>query len=154
MGRGKYRKRAETAPGRPEAVPAATVSPERLAARQRRRRKVLLTWSIIAAALVMAVLIVWSLLPKPSPYVAFAKCLTAQGAVMYGTDWCTHCQAQKRLFGDAFADVAFENCDYAAACQEHNITGYPTWIMPDGERLEGTQPLQLLADKTGCVLPG
>jgi hypothetical protein len=33
------------------------------------------------------------------------------------------------------------------------VTGYPTWILADGTRLEGEQPLGLLGEKTGCALP-
>ena len=32
----------------------------------------------------------------------FAKCLTENNATMYGTEWCSHCKAQKELFGKSF----------------------------------------------------
>ena len=34
-------------------------------------------------------------------YDDFAKCLTENGATMYGTVWCGHCNNQKDMFGDS-----------------------------------------------------
>jgi hypothetical protein len=139
---------------RSRAAPAAEqVNAERVDAQRRRRQKLVITWSIIIVSLVLVGALVYSLWPRPSPYVGFAQCLTAKGAAMYGTDWCSHCQSQKRQFGVAFKEIAYVNCDYSLACQEQNVTGYPTWILADGTRLEGEQPLGLLGEKTGCALP-
>ena len=129
-------------------------NPERLKARERRQERLIITWAIIIGALALAGVLAYALWPRGSPYVGFAQCVSDHGAVMYGTDWCAHCQAQKRLFGTAFKQVAFINCDYSQACADHNVTGYPTWIFSDQSRLEGEQPMQALADKTGCKLPG
>jgi hypothetical protein len=38
-------------------------------------------------------------------------------------------------------------------CKQAGIQHYPTWQFPDGSRVEGPQPLNVLADKTGCKLP-
>lgn len=128
------------------------VNPERRDAEQKRRQKILLTWAFIIVALIMLALLIWNALPKPSPYNAFAKCLAEAGATMYGTDWCSHCQSQKRLFGTAFKYVPYENCDYSRECEKQGVTGYPTWILINGTHLTGEQPLALLAEKTGCKL--
>jgi hypothetical protein len=138
---------------RPQASAQAHVNPERLDAGRKRRQRLLLTWSFVIVAALLVGLVAYSLVPKPSPYVGFAQCLAQKGAVMYGTDWCGHCQDQKRMFGTAFKGVVFVNCDYSRACLDNNVTGYPTWILADGTRLEGEQPLGLLAEKTGCTLP-
>ncbi len=146
MGKKKREERAE-------ARRAAHVRHERQLAAQRRRRKTIITWSFVAGAVAILALLIYGMIPKPSPYDAFALCLTEAGAAMYGTDWCSSCQAQKRLFGSAFADVEYVNCDYTRACEERGVRGYPTWIFEDGERLVGQQPLAVLAEKTGCALP-
>ena len=39
---------------------------------------------------------------KPGEYDVLANCLTEKGAVMYGTEWCSHCQNQKKSFGKSF----------------------------------------------------
>lgn len=127
-------------------------SSDRTAYQKLHRNKVLITWSTIILALLLATIIVISIIPKPSPYIKFAKCLTESNAVMYGTDWCSHCQDQKRLFGEAFKEIDFKNCDYSHICKEVGVTGYPTWILGDGTRLEGEQSLSTLAEKTGCSL--
>ncbi|MBR9693247.1 hypothetical protein GOV07_04970 [Candidatus Woesearchaeota archaeon] len=129
------------------------VNKERILAAERRKRKQLLTWSFIIIALCFVSLLIYGLMPKPSPFVDFATCLAEADAKMYGTDSCAHCQVQKRMFGTAFKYVDYENCDYSRVCQEEGITAYPTWVINE-ERLVGQQPLELLAEKTGCILPG
>ena len=32
---------------------------------------------------------------------SFAQCLTDEGAIMYGTDWCSFCKQQKALLVEA-----------------------------------------------------
>ena len=79
-----------------------------------------------------------------------AKCLTENGAKMYGTSWCGHCKDQKALFGDDFQYVDYVDCDEnKEACQSAGIPGYPTWII-DGEQHVGGQTLEKLASLTGC----
>ncbi|MEK7089329.1 MAG: hypothetical protein AAB920_00745, partial [Patescibacteria group bacterium] len=42
--------------------------------------------------------------------VALAQCLASKKVTMYGTYWCSHCQNQKALFGDAFKYVPYVEC--------------------------------------------
>lgn len=84
----------------------------------------------------------------------FAGCITAAKAVFYGADWCPHCQNQKTLFGDAIKTVKYIECDQnSEACNEQQITGYPTWIIDNTTRLIGTQSLASLGKATGCTVP-
>ncbi|TSC76828.1 MAG: VKORC1/thioredoxin domain-containing protein [Parcubacteria group bacterium Gr01-1014_31] len=81
-----------------------------------------------------------------------AACLTERGVIMYGADWCSHCQKQKGLFGDAFSAVTYVECpDEPERCVRAGITGYPTWILPGGQKLEGVQQLPALANAAGCA---
>ena len=75
------------------------INKERVLAAQRRKRKQLLTWGFIIIALCFISFLIYGLMPKPSPHADFATCLTEAGAVIYGTDWCSNCQAQKRFWG-------------------------------------------------------
>jgi hypothetical protein len=90
---------------------------------------------------------------------AFAKCLTANKATMYGSFWCSHCDDQKKLFGKSFRHVNYVECSVPGSrqmslvCQFAQIRLTPTWIFADGERREGMQTLQQLSTKTGCPLP-
>lgn len=83
---------------------------------------------------------------------SLAKCLTENGAVMYGTDWCSYCQRQKALFGNSFGDVTFINCDYNRdECVRAGVQGYPTWKINE-QNYPGVQSLEKLASLTGCEL--
>jgi len=89
----------------------------------------------------------------------FAKCLKAKGAKMYGAWWCPHCADQKEMFGFAFQYVNYVECSPEGqriindVCKQAGVKNFPTWQFPDGSRTEGTQPLAVLAQKTGCTLP-
>ena len=104
-------------------------------------------------AVVLLVILTWLALPTASgEYDTFATCLTDSGAVMYGTDWCSHCQAQKAMFGSSFENVKFVNCDFDKdACLIAGVTGYPTWVI-NGESYPGQKPLVQLASLSGCEL--
>jgi glutaredoxin len=86
-----------------------------------------------------------------------AQCLTKKGVIMYGAYWCPHCADQKKLFGDNFKLIKYQECDAKgengspAKCAAAKIEGYPTWIFPDQSRLEGQQTLQELAKKSNCL---
>jgi hypothetical protein len=89
---------------------------------------------------------------------AFAKCLTAKKATMYGSVLCSHCDDQKKLFGSSFVYVTYIECSVpfsrqvTPACQAAGIRYTPTWTFADGERREGIQTLEKLSKKTECPL--
>ncbi|MES3031721.1 MAG: thioredoxin domain-containing protein [Patescibacteria group bacterium] len=95
----------------------------------------------------------------PGKYDTFTQCLKDKGAVFYGAFWCTHCQAQKKLFGSSVKLLPYVECSTADArgqtqeCTDKKISGYPTWEFADESRLNGEIPLVKLAEKTSCVLP-
>lgn len=93
----------------------------------------------------------------PDPRTPLAQCLTQKGVKFYGAYWCPHCAAQKKAFGKAFSDVTYVECAVPGSpntqtqeCKDQDITGYPTWIFPDGSRVSGEQSLEDLAEKSGC----
>ena len=116
---------------------------------------------LIAAAAAAFAILLWASLPAlaahsgPSsaePTAEFAQCVSESGAVMFGTDWCSHCTEQKELFGEYFELVEYVNCDYnRLLCDEAGVRGYPTWII-NGESYPGTKPLETLAGLTGCEI--
>ena len=90
-----------------------------------------------------------------------ASFLKAKGAKMYGAFWCSHCEDQKEIFG-AGADLPYVECfpdgwqrgaPLASACANANITGFPTWILEDGTKLEGDKSLKELAQAAGFRAP-
>ena len=104
----------------------------------------------IVAVIALSAYFIQKGMNKQGNYDSFAKCLTEKGARMYGTEWCSHCQAQKALFGKSFQYVFFTDCDLdSAACKQVNITGYPTWII-NGTQYPGEQTLQNMGFLTDC----
>lgn len=97
--------------------------------------------------------------PGPGIYDEFATCLAREGAVFYGAFWCSHCQAQKKLFGSSAKLLPYVECSTTDGrgqtqfCIEREIESYPTWEFADGSRLNGEIPLAQLAEKTLCELP-
>jgi hypothetical protein len=89
----------------------------------------------------------------------FARCLSDKGAKMYGLFWCEHCAAQKEMFGSSFQYAPYIECgikgsrSISPVCTQANIKHFPTWEFADGSRIEGAQPLEFLAQTTGCSLP-
>ncbi len=90
-------------------------------------------------------------------YDKFAQCLTDKGAVMYGAEWCTHCKAQKAVFGDSFKFIKYVECpDNIQLCIDSGVQGYPTWLIGTSTKLEGfdeNKTMKELSDATDCPLP-
>lgn len=115
-------------------------------------------WGIGA---VLLVVLVYLIIPNngtgnavsgPREYDNFAQCLTDNNFVMYGTEWCPHCKAQKELFGASFDKINYVDCDkQPEVCNAEGVTGYPTWKF-NGGVLSGTQSLAVLSIRSGCDL--
>lgn len=90
---------------------------------------------------------------------AFAQCLGAKGAKMYGAYWCPHCSDQKDLFGSSFQYAPYVECgikgshNEAQVCTDAGVKRFPTWTFADGTRVEGEHPLAFLSQATGCPAP-
>jgi len=86
----------------------------------------------------------------------FAKCLASK-AVVYGHRQSAETSAQLRPFGQSAKDLDYIDCSPVSQaygdCLNNGITTYPTWVV-SGERHEGQQSLERLAELTGCRLQG
>lgn len=88
----------------------------------------------------------------------FAKCLAGKKISMYGSFFCSHCDDQKQMFGNSFQYIPYVECsipgsrEMTFSCRLAQIHHTPTWILGNGERLVGVQPLKTLSEKTGCPL--
>lgn len=95
---------------------------------------------------------------RPGKYDALAQCIAEKGAVFYGAFWCPHCQEQKALFGRSARLLPYIECSTPdgrgqfEVCQKEKITGYPTWVFPDGSRDVATFTPTELSGKTGCPI--
>lgn len=115
----------------------------------------------VAVIAVFAVLLVATACSAQSRMDAFAQCLASKNVKMYGAYWCPHCKDQKDEFKGAFKYVPYVECaipgrptqEQTDACKNAEIKRYPTWIFPDGERVEAVLPLAQIAQKAGCPAP-
>ena len=89
--------------------------------------------------------------PPSSVTAEFAECITESGAVFYGTNWCSHCNDQKEIFGQHMDKITFVDCDAGDLCARNGVTAFPTWII-NGEKYLGTKSPEVLAALTGCEI--
>lgn len=89
----------------------------------------------------------------------FAKCLAAKGMKFYGASWCSWCNKEKGLFGEAKDSLPYIECIDAKdqqtlipACQTAGIQSFPTWQLPNGTKEPGFKTLEQLAQVSGCVI--
>jgi hypothetical protein len=92
-------------------------------------------------------------------YDAFAQCLTANRAKMYGLYWCPHCAEQKEKFGASFRYINYvegavkDSKELAPICQAAGVKLFPSWQFGQDPPKEGILSMDALSDKTGCSLP-
>jgi len=86
---------------------------------------------------------------------ALAKYLTDKGFKLYGTFWCSHCQDQKDMFGDAIKYINYIECSkpdgnsQTEVCADAGIKLYPTWEFPDGQKVPGVMTIDNLIKISG-----
>jgi hypothetical protein len=121
------------------------------------KRRKYLTWGGVLILLVAAYCAGWYY--KNHEYDAFAKCLSARGAKMYGLYWCPHCIEQKEKFGASFRYVPYVECaikgssELQPQCKIAGAKLFPSWQFGTDPPKEGELSLEALSDKTGCSLP-
>jgi glutaredoxin len=90
----------------------------------------------------------------PEAVDALSKCLKEQGATMYGTAGCGHCNRQKEMFGSAFRNVRYVDCRSSSKnqkeCNEARVGKFPQWNFPNGQRIVREADLDTIAAKSGC----
>jgi hypothetical protein len=123
-------------------------------------RRLVYGWIIISVSIASIVVFgMFGEMTKVSgQYDEFAKCLSENGATMYGAYWCPHCNAQKQMFGNSWAKVNYVECSLpnqagqTQECMESGINAYPTWEFQNGLRIEGDLPLEKISTISGCKL--
>jgi len=95
---------------------------------------------------------------RPGQYDTFAQCIADSGATFYGAFWCPHCEEQRDMFGNSARLLPYVECstpdgqNQTQECRDADISSYPTWDMPGGDRVTGVQSFGQLSDATGCSL--
>lgn len=120
-----------------------------------RKGRNVLVWGGIVLLLAVAYYAGWH--HKNHRYDAFAKCLAVKNAKMYGLYWCPHCLDQKKMFGESFHYVPYEECairgsrELAPACKAAGTAHFPSWQFNGGPLQEGVESMDELGAKTGCT---
>jgi len=128
---------------------------------QQEQPRSLLPKAVILVIVVAAIVgLLWFLRHKHTSRLdVFARCLGTKGVKMYGAYWCPHCADQKEMFGSSFDYAPYVECGIKGsrainpACTEANVKRFPTWVFPDGSRVEGAHELDFLSQASGCPLP-
>ena len=119
-----------------------------------------LSQPVILAVVFILVLIVAILVltNAPGKYDTFTKCLSDNGAKMYGAFWCSHCKEQKELFGSSWKYANYVECSTPdgtgrlQVCVDAGVSSYPTWIFKNGTKNAGVMTFDELSQKTGCPI--
>ena len=91
----------------------------------------------------------------------FASCLKNKDIKYYGSYTCSACAMQNKLFGDSKQYLDYIECgdihssnpdDWSDICRQEKIHATPTWIFPNGERVEGVMSIEDLSEVSGCKL--
>lgn len=108
---------------------------------------------LILILLSIAIFYAYTKLTSLGKYDSFAKCLTENEVIMYGTVWCSHCKNQKFMFGNSFQYINYVECtENQKECANAGIEGYPTWVFPNNTKKEGEISIEEIAKLSGCEL--
>lgn len=101
-------------------------------------------------------------LPLPAlagGYGTFAECVRNSGAVIYVTNWCPVCRAQRKDFRGYANRLKYVDCSIPgskktrAKCKKIGIDAFPTWIFGNGTKREGKLSVADIASHSGCPVP-
>ena len=101
--------------------------------------------AILIVGMIATVLVRSNIAPAgPGKYDTFAQCLKDKEVTFYGAFWCSHCQAQKKLFGSSVKLLPYVECSTADGnaqtqiCIDKKVESYPTWEFANSFTLEST----------------
>lgn len=108
-----------------------------------------ITLGIILLVIIVAIVIISLKNPNSGVDPEVAKCIGSK-SVLYTKLGCTHCETQKKMFGESYQHLTLVDCFYEIeTCMNKSIQGTPTWII-DGKQYIGVQDIETLKRVTGC----
>ena len=117
--------------------------------------RLILFIAVFAVVAAVAYAVIYFAQTQPSPpgqYDKLTKCLTANGAIMYGQTNCHACLYQMQLLGTSFSYINETNCtDDYDYCSSLSIGATPTWMI-NGSYYVGIQTPEQLANESGCAI--
>lgn len=107
---------------------------------------------IIFLIIIFGFLSAYNYTKKPGNYDGFAKCLTENGVVIYGNDFCSYTANQLGMFGKSKKYLDYVKCiNNEVLCDEKGVKTTPTWWIKD-YKLEGVQSFERLSELSGCEI--
>ncbi len=67
-------------------------------------------WIILVLIIILPIVILTGAQKLPGKHAELAQCIADSGAQFYGADWCSHCNEQKLLFGNAVKKLPYVEC--------------------------------------------
>ena len=109
-------------------------------------------WGVVV--LIMIIYVIWYYGHNDSSEESqdLPSCLKRKGVKFYGTLNCGYCNKQKQMFGDDAKNLPYIECENPKnqECIDAKITGYPTWIFPNGKRQSGVMSIEQLKEYSQC----
>jgi glutaredoxin len=118
----------------------------------KRIARILINIVVFAAVLAVFILLIKNYNANPSPDYAqkLAVCMSQKGITFYGRLTCPYCQAQIKIFGNAFKSINFVNCDVESSLCS-GLEGVPAWKI-NGQMNYGVKTLEELSNLSNCEL--
>lgn len=114
----------------------------------RPENKIYLIMSIILVILIIGIFSI-KLFYKESATESLTKCIS-NNSHLYSFTGCSHCQEQRRLFGDYYNLLSVTDCiNDTQECVHMNVTATPSWYINDTMYV-GYKSLKQLKELTGC----
>lgn len=113
------------------------------------KKQDLITIGLILLVIVIAIFVLYLKNQHPRVQEDIAKCIGSKSE-LYTKLGCTHCEIQKKMFGDSYQYLTVIDCWYERdLCLNKGVQGTPTWII-DGKQYIGVQEIETLRRITGC----
>ena len=111
------------------------------------KKKSLITWIVILAVIVLAILILTKSANGSTK--ELAQCI-GENSELYTQLGCHACTTQEDMFGENYQYITAIDCFFdQQECINKEIRGTPTWVI-NGEEYLGTQSIDKLKELTGC----
>lgn len=105
--------------------------------------------AIILAVILIIILIFLFKKPEINADLETIKCI-GNNSILYYSKVCSHCEEQKRVFGDNFNYLTSIDClEFPQECWKNNIIKVPSWVIK-GVRYEGKKSMEELISLTEC----
>ena len=109
------------------------------------KKNSVITWGIIFAVLIIAIVVLNK--PAPETSIEVAQCI-GENSILYIQLGCHACESQEDLFGDSYQYLSVIDCFFEKEeCEAIQKT--PTWDI-NGELYPGIQSIEDLQTLTGC----